>query len=267
MITTIATVTVLWAGFEIVGKALAEETAKAGVRPISSNIASWIQNKTGWNEKHRQKVFADAYNKAEEALIKRYGMISAYRVFRTMPRLVDSGQCESLALTILDKPEIPQDELEPQSVSSRTRRIGVDEQSEHLEQFMRYIRQYLHDTEEFRPLIEFYASEEAHQIREQVRRELHRLGTTVDEELRAVRVMLIEPSDFAKERRDYLDQIEAFLEEQEFVGFPDLQEKKAPVLLRHIFVPLSLHYESGGESASDEIGQIITMQTNTKGGE
>jgi hypothetical protein len=268
LITTAVTVTVLWAGLEVVGKALAEETAKAGVRPIANNIAAWIQQKTGWQEKHRQQVFADAYIKAEEALIEKYGMPSAYRVFRAMPRLVDSGQRERLVLTILESsdPQLLGASFQTQLQRSFPAMSNL-QQYEHLRQFMSYLRQYLHETPEFSPLIEFYASEEAQQVREKVLLELTYLNQTVDAELGAIRVTIVEPSDFDEDRRRYLKRLEAFLEEQDFFGVPDLQESQRPVLVRDIFVPLSLRFDTNREIAKDETAQIVALQTITQKGD
>jgi hypothetical protein len=243
LITITAAVTALWTGLEVVGQLLRDEAAKETLKPVSKGIADWIQEKTGWKDKKRESVFLRAYHEAEAKLIHEIGFAAAYRVFRKMPHIVDSPERrERLVLDILENDEPSQ---KPEA------------DTQNLELFAYQLRKSLWKTETFRPLIEFYALEEAQNARKRVLNKIQHLTNTVDTELRAMRVVMIEPeADYEAERQTYLKQVEAFFEEQEFVGFPELREYKSAPLLKDIYVPLKIEYTSGGESLSEKLRQL-----------
>jgi hypothetical protein len=153
-------------------------------------------------------------------------------------------------------------EVQQKLISSNLK--GTGKEVGPLIDFMRYLRQTLWETKEFRPLIEFYSLEEAQKVRDQVVKELEQLTNTIDGELRAIRVTIVDHApDFEAERQLYLRQLEVLLEEQDFLGFPDLKEKQ-PTLLKNVYIPLKLNYDRGGEALDDELGNIVLKQASEK---
>lgn len=258
-LTTAWAVAKLWAGVELVANAALEKAGQDIAGPVGEEFGSWISHKFGLNDKKRETVFLEAYHKAEQKLIDKIGLAPAYRVFRFIPSLVDTV---SIPLIL--------DMLEDQSV--RQKRIGSskqkqtvpirEEDNQNLIKLMYYLRQSLYETTIYRPLIEFYASEDAMRVRDLIGQEMEQLSGTIDDGLRAVRVTLVESVDFEKERQTYLDQVKRFFEEQDFLGFPELKEQKRATLLKDIYVLLQLKYKDGGESLNDELGQLVVTQLN-----
>jgi hypothetical protein len=259
LFTTAAAVKAWWTAFELVGGVVLKGT----LEPASKEIANWIQQKSGWKDKERKETFREAYQKAETMLIQKIGVSPAYRVFRRIPRQIDTpGQRERLALAVLEGcSDVQQELLEDIQREGKVAR-KADGDVQNLIKFTRYLRQCLWETETFRPIIEFYTAEEAQEIRKRTLGQLEWLSKAVDSELPAIRVMLVEPEvDFEAQRQAYLKQLEASFEEQESKGLPDLRERSKPTLLRDIYVPLKLHYDGGGEELGDELGQLVEIQT------
>jgi len=270
LFTTTAAVTALWAGFELVVQVVIEQTTKKTAKPLTAGIAEWIQQRSGWKDKKRQRVFFDAYHRAEERLIEKCGLAKAYRILRSIPSIMDAAERrEQLVFGMLGEPTEEQSDMSSRLARSWQEAFQDmgDEDAKNLRHFMTYLRECLHDTDIFRPLVEFCATEEAQSARLFMAKELQQLASTVDSELRAIRVTLVESANLEAERQIYLEQLGAFLEEQEFVGFPDLREQKRPIRLSEIYVPLSLNYDGGGESLNDEIGQLIAVQSQVEEGE
>src|SRR5258708_10166828 len=259
LLTAAAAVTALWTGVELVGNALLYGAAQEIIKPEAEGVAEQIYKKTGWKNKNRQKAFSRAYYKAEEKFIDKYGIATAYRVFRLMPQLVDSnGAREQLILAMLEEQTVAQKRIPSIRLVKGTQASESDIQL--VVEFMYYLRQCLYESKFYQPLIDFYAKEGAQKVRELILNDMGQLSTTVDNELRAIRMTLIESADFEKERQIYLKQLHAFFEEQDFIGFPDLREQKRPVLLNDIYVPLTLKYKEGGEGLNDELGRLVAKQ-------
>jgi len=268
LITTTTAVTAIWAGLELMGRVISEETVKGATLPITDSIGKWIKKISGWEDKYREKVFRDAYLVAEEMLINQTGIVDAYRIFRTINRIADEGtKREFFILAILEESDISRRKILDTPVISNSfatpqikNALGIQNSKdiENFSRFAKYLRLSLFTTEIYKPFIEIYASEDAKVVREQTLFEIRKLSKTIDSDLNAIRVKIIESADFQKERQIYLKQLEAYLEEQEFIGFPDLREQKTPLLLNSIYIPLWLQYERGGEKIEDEIGKLIT---------
>jgi hypothetical protein len=268
LITTTTAVTAIWAGLELMGRVISEETIKGAARPITDSIGKWIKKISGWEAKHREKVFREAYLSAEDMLIKQIGITEAYRTFRTINRIADEGtKREFFILAILEESDISRRKILDTPVPSNSfatpeirNAFGIQNSKdiENFSRFAKHIRQSLSTTEIYKPFIEIYASEDAKALREQTLFEISKLSKTIDSSLNAIRVKIIESADFQKERQVYLKQLEAYLEEQEFIGFPDLREQKTPLLLNSIYIPLRLQYERGGEKIEEEISKLIT---------
>jgi hypothetical protein len=252
-ITTAAAVTALWTTLEVVSIALRDKALKGTFEPVTDGIADWLQEKSGWKDKKRQKVFFDAYRKAESMLVNQIGLVDAYRIFRMIPQLTDSEQREELIMKLLASDKS----------SSQLEISGVNyEDRQYLKLFTEHLRKCLWQTE-FRPLIQFYNTEEARAIRSEVLQQLETISQVVDAEHRAVRVMMVAQSpNYEEKRRTYLEQMGAFFEEQDFKGFPKLREQRMKPLLREVYVPLKIRYESGGEQLSDVLGGTVDSQRN-----
>lgn len=258
IVTTVAAVTALWTAFEVVGQAIGEDVLSETLKPISSGVSSWVQKKTGWQDKVRQEAFRKAYQKAEAKLIKEVGIVQSYRVFHLIPAIVDSGMRENVVLAMLEDSDVPRDKLLAH-VTRRTPQVKYEDR-QNLEKFLKYVRQCLWETDIFRPIVEFYALEEGREVRRYILNELSELSDTIDKQFQAVRVVLVDPeTDCEHERRVYLEQIEAFFEEQDFGGF-ELKDRKETPLLKNLYVCLHLQYESGGTAIMEELGQMIEIE-------
>jgi len=244
--TTITAIGGLWALVELVGKSLVEGAANDKGVTLTQKLSEWLLKKTGISEKQRYREFLDAYYNAENAFIKKYGAAKGLKIFRRIPDLVDNANSNrdfllnnlfSETLTVLNQENVDQPDL--------------------LAEFFQMVRRELWNTLTYRPLIEFYNAEEAKDISKNVLIDIKRLSNTVDPDLEALRVVIVEPrKDFQSERDLYLKQIEAFFIEHEFVGFPVMREK-TPVLLKDIFVTLDLKYDGGGDEGFEEFGKVI----------
>jgi hypothetical protein len=266
LITTAGAVIAIWAGLELMGKVIAEETVKHASLPITKTFAEWVKKLSGWDDKNREAVFRSAYYAAEELLIKEIGIVKAYRVFRLVDQIVDkNSKRENLIMAILEVSDSERNKILSVNDSGSFVYLGnwgnlgshSPEEINDLSLFTKYLRQTLLTTEVYQPLIDAYAMEDAKEIREQIHKEIIQISSTIDNDLHAIRVKIIEAGDFQEERKVYLKQIQAFFAEQEFIGFPDLREQKSHPLLEEIFIPLRLQYQRGGEKFDDDMGKLL----------
>lgn len=241
-VTTALAVAKLWATFEIVGTALLQGGAQEIVGPWIEMVNETILEKSGVRDRQRRKVFTDAYVRAEESLIEQIGTLKAYRTFGFMPRIVDAeSQAERLLLTMLSDRHDSVERNIPNGYWEIAR--ASQEDTQNLRRFILVLRANLFQTKEFSPIIQFCNMEESRQIRQAIFSSLQQLTQTIAPELQALRVVIVEPTDFDRDRELYLAQLEQHYQEQEFTDFPDLCEQTTPVLLQDIFVPLRLRSE------------------------
>ncbi len=268
LITASLAITAIWAGLELVGGVMAEEIVKSATKPVTKKIALWIKQKSGWEDKHREKVFRDAYVSAEETLIKQIGIDEAYRIFSIVNRMAgEVGIREALVLAIFERDDALRTRIisDPflkgmhQGLTDVWPKFGLQhsEDFENLDRFTRHLRTALYATDIYRPVIEIYELEDAKIVREHMLTELSKLSRTIDPLLNAIQVKIVEAADYQQERQIYLKQMQAYFEEQDFIGFPESGDRRSPLLLKDIYIPLQVRYDGGGEKMADEIGKLI----------
>jgi len=192
-----------------------------------------------------ERYHAFLFQATQPALCQLCAVILAYRTFRQIPKAVDSYR------------KNPRYVIDSLIYKAPTGESETKNEHDKVKEFMDFVKRELWGTDLYRPIIEYYNDEEAQDLRKKSMEALKVLTITVDLELEAFRVIIVEPrKDYVRERQKYLKQIETTFLEHQFSGLPIYREDKN-ALLQNIFVVLGLKSEGGGEALDEEIEKML----------